>query len=197
MNNPNSMKNNIFTELLSYMEFAFILLKGKLWGISLVVKYLRNPNPRITVKLLKSFGARIGKGSTVKRSVFIDNSFEDMNSTGDFSNIIIGRNCYIGDCVYFDLSNQIIIEDNCVISGKVSFLTHADCNRSEYLNGIFPRKSISIRIGTGAWIGFNSCLLPGVTVGENSVLAAYSLLRSSTENKTLNAGVPSLKIREI
>lgn len=197
MNNPNPMKKNIFTELLSYMEFVFIFLKGKLLGISFVVKYLRNPNPRITAKLLKSFGARIGKGSAVKRSIFIDNSFEDMSSTGDFSNIIIGKNCYIGDCVYFDLSNQITIEDNCMISGKVSFVTHADCNRSEYLSGIFPRKSSSIRIGKGAWVGFNSCLLPGTSVGENSVLAACSLLRESTENKTLNAGVPSMKIRKL
>lgn len=179
------------------IELGWVLLKGKLFGISFIVGFLRNPNPRITARLLKIYGAKVGKRTVIKRSVFIDNSYEDVNSTKDFSNIIIGENCYVGDCVYFDLANRVIIEDNAVISGKVSFVTHADCNRSDYLNKQFPRTTFPVRVKKGAWVGFGSCLLTGAVVEENSVVAAFSLLRDTTQPKTLNAGIPSRKLKDI
>jgi hypothetical protein len=62
--------------------------------------------------------------------------YEDENSAGDFRFIKVAKNCYIGDCVYFDLANKIVLEDNIIISDQVSFITHSDCNRSKYLSQI-------------------------------------------------------------
>ena len=86
---------------LNYYKYLFI---GKVFGINCIISYLRNPNPKVTIKLLQKFGATVGKGTTIKRSIFFDNVYEDQNSTGGFSYFQIGENCYIGDCTFFDLS---------------------------------------------------------------------------------------------
>lgn len=177
------------------IEYLIIYSLGKILGITYIVHYLRNPNPILTVKILKSFGAKIGEKTTFKRSVVIDNSFEDQNSTGDFSNIIVGENCYIGDEVFFDLADKIIINNNVVISGRVSFITHSDCNRSPFLSKEIPRKNDKILIRDGAWIGFGATILSGVTIGENSVVGAMSLVNKDTEEKSINLGIPSKKVR--
>ena len=183
--------------LLSIGELFIVLIIGKLFGISLVVRYLRNPNPQVTVKLLRSFGAKIGNKTTFKRSLFIDNAYEDENSAGDFRHLNVGNNCYIGDCVFFDLSNEIEIEENVVISGQVSFITHSDCNRSKYLSTKFPRSCQPVKINNGAWVGFRAILLSGVTVGHHAVVASNALLREDAEPKAVYAGIPATKIKSI
>jgi putative colanic acid biosynthesis acetyltransferase WcaF len=183
--------------VLSRIVFLKVLLLGKLVGISYVVGYLRNPNPLATIQLLRAFGAEIGEGTTVKRAVLIDNAYEDENSSGDFRYLRIGKNCYIGDAVYLDLANRITFGDNVVISGQVSIITHADCNRSECLNRIFPRQCASVTIGNGAWLGFRTTILHGVTVGENTLIAAHALLRDNADSRSVYTGVPARKIREL
>ena len=186
-----------FNKLLILSNFYFHLLMGKVFGITYVVRYLRNPHPSITIKLLKTFGAEIGERTTVKRSIYLDNVYEDQNSVGDFSHLKIGCNCYIGDCTYFDLANEVIIKNNVVISGEVSFVTHADCNRSNYLEQIFPRTCGRIVVEEGVWIAFKSTILNRVMIGKNSVVAAHSLVKEDIEEYSVYAGVPANKIRSL
>jgi len=168
-----------------------VILLTKILGIQFAISYLRNPNPEVSASLLRRFGARVGKNSRIKRSVLADNVYEDANSSGTFSHLDIGSNCYIGDGVYFDLANCISIADNAVISGKVSFVTHADCNRSAFLDARFPRHSAPITIGRGAWIGFGAVILDGVTVGEEAVVGAGSLVRHSVPPRQVWMGIPA------
>lgn len=181
-------KNTLLYRLYSLAGFLLILTGGKIFGIRVVIKYLRNPNPWNTVKLLRAFGAKIGDGATFKNSIFLDNVYEDKDSTGDFSNLEIGEKCYIGDCVYFDLASKIIMENNSILSGKVSILTHADCNRSPVLNNVYPRQTGKVVIGEGAWIGFGTIVKHGVTVGKNSVVSAGTFLTKNVPEGMLAFG---------
>ncbi len=165
--------------------------------LSQVVSYLRNPNPRLTVGLLRRFGASVGAGTRIKRSIYLDNVYEDEQSTRDFSRLQFGKNVYIGDDVYFDLANEISIADDAVLSGRVSILTHADCNRSEYLSAVFPRVCEPVVIEEGAWIGFGATILAGVTIGQNAMVAANSLVRDDVPARTLVAGSPAKVVREL
>lgn len=192
-----NLKQRTASLIVDRLEFFLVSTAGKWLGISWIVRYLRNPNPRLTVKLLRKFGAIVGDGTTIKRSIIIDNAYEDMTSRGDFSGLIIGNNCYIGDDVYMDLADSIFIEDNVVISARVAFITHADCNRSEYLSEKYPRQQGGIRIESGSWIGFNAVILHGVTVGENSLVAACSLVDNNVDGHALYSGVPAKKAKEI
>lgn len=160
-------------------------------------RYLRNPSPRWTIQVLRSHGASIGNGTTIKRSLYLDNVKRDKNSTGDFRHIRIGPNCYVGDQVYFDLANTITLGENTILSGRVSIITHADGNRSPYLSRFFPRRCAPVRIGDGAWVGFGSTILCGVSVGENTMIAAHSLVTEDVESNCLYAGVPAKKVRPL
>jgi len=183
--------------ILSSLSFYVQLLLGKMLGISYVVQYLRNPNPLVTAKLLRAFGAKIGDATTFKRTIFLDNVFEDENSAGDFSHLVIGNNCYIGDCVYLDLADEIVIKNNVVISGQVSFVTHADCNRSKELKVLFPRTRGRIVVKDGSWIAFGATLLQGISLGERAVIAANSLVNKDVDDFSLWGGVPAVKIRDL
>jgi acetyltransferase-like isoleucine patch superfamily enzyme len=54
-----------------------------------------------------------------------------------------------------------------------------------------------IHVGRGAWLGFNSCLLPGVTVGEGAVVGAQSVVDADVEPYTIVAGNPARLIRRL
>jgi acetyltransferase-like isoleucine patch superfamily enzyme len=187
----------LIARLWAGVEFAGIALLGKLFGVGMVVRYLRNPNPRVTVRLMRAFGARVGDRTRFKRAVLIDNAYEDRHSTGDLRHLRVGANCYIGDGVYFDLADAVVLEDDVVISGEAAFVTHADCNRSPDLSRAFPRQCNPIRIRRGAWVAFRATILDGVTVGQNAVVAAHALVREDAEAGMIHGGTPARPIRPV
>jgi len=54
-----------------------------------------------------------------------------------------------------------------------------------------------IRIGHNVWIGFDSCVLPGVTIGEGSVVGARSVVAEDVPPYTVVAGNPARIVREL
>jgi serine acetyltransferase len=54
-----------------------------------------------------------------------------------------------------------------------------------------------VRIGRGAWIGFDSCVLPGITVGEGAVVGARSVVTSDVAPFTIVAGNPARVVRRL
>jgi acetyltransferase-like isoleucine patch superfamily enzyme len=178
-------------------EYCAVYVCGIVLGPSSVVRYLKNPNPRITVRVLRAFGATIGNQTTIKGGIVVDNVERDENSTGDFSHLKIGDNCYIGESVFLDLANEVLIEDEAVIAGHASFVTHAECRRSTYLSKKFPRKCEPVVVGRGAWVGFGATVLSGVTIGSNSVIGAHSLLLEDAKPGCAYVGNPARFLRRI
>ena len=58
-------------------------------------------------------------------------------------------------------------------------------------------KSSPIILCKGCWIGANAIILPGVTVGKNSVVGAGSILTKSIPDKVIAAGNPCIVIRKL
>jgi acetyltransferase-like isoleucine patch superfamily enzyme len=54
-----------------------------------------------------------------------------------------------------------------------------------------------IRIERNVWIGFDACVLPGVTIGEGSIIGARSVVTQTVPPFTIVAGNPARIIREI
>ena len=54
-----------------------------------------------------------------------------------------------------------------------------------------------VRIGNDVWIGGNVTILPGVTIGNNVVVAAGAVVTKDVPDNTLVGGVPARKIKEI
>lgn len=179
------------------LEFLRALLLSRLGGVEWVIRYLRNPNPGVSAHLLRHFHAEIGPQTTFKRALYFDNVYEDQASAGDFSRLRMGSNCYLGDEVYFDLSEGVRLGDNVVVAGRASFLTHADCNRSPALAEQFPRRRGPVEIGNDVWIGFGATILCGVRIGDFSVVAAGAVVTENLPGAALYAGAPAKLVRAL
>ena len=52
-----------------------------------------------------------------------------------------------------------------------------------------------VAIKDGAWIGINACILPGVSIGRNSVIAANSVVTKDVLDNEIVGGIPAKKIK--
>ncbi|RYZ24384.1 MAG: sugar O-acetyltransferase [Chitinophagaceae bacterium] len=107
---------------------------------------------------------------------------------------IIGKNVFINfDCVFLDLGG-ITIEDNVQIAPKVSLLTESHPLDPSERQSLIPKP---IRIKKNAWIGANATILQGVTIGENAVVAAGSVVSKDVPDNVVVAGIPARIIKNI
>jgi len=117
------------------------------------------------------------------------------------SNIKIGDNVIIrpNSFLFATEKGQIEIEKNVLIGSGVHIYVSNhkfdDPNISIYYQGHSGAKSVILK--EGSWIGANSIILPGVTVGENSVVAAGSIVTKSVESRTVVGGNPAKLIKRI
>lgn len=93
----------------------------------------------------------------------------------------------------------IDIEDYALIGSGVHIYVSNhrfdDPTRPVYFQGHLPSKAVVVR--TGAWIGANAILLPGVNVGANAVVAAGSVVTRDVPARTVVAGTPARVIRHL
>ena len=104
----------------------------------------------------------------------------------------IGRNVFINfDCVFLDLGG-ITIEDNVLIAPKVSLLSEEHPISPNERQSLVPGR---IHIRKNAWIGAGATILPGVTVGENAIVAAGAVVSKDVPTNTIAGGVPAKIIK--
>lgn len=178
--------NKITLSLFNRVMFPFIY---KFCGINYInnclIPYLRDPYLKRTLIRLN---ASIGNDSYFASNIITE------NVTNDFSNLRIGSKCRIGTMTFFDLVEPIIIEDEVAVSAEVMFLTHADPGERP-LRQYFSREVGGIRVGKGSWIGARAIVLPGVTIGECSVIGAGGVVTKDIPPFSVAVGVPAKVIR--
>ena len=99
-------------------------------------------------------------------------------------------------------SGEILIEDKVLIGSGVHFYTNnhrfSDINIPIFDQGYpEPKLSDSIVLRKGCWIGAAAIILPGVEVGENSVIGAGSVVTKSVPPMVVFAGNPGKIIRNL
>ncbi|MCX8534230.1 sugar O-acetyltransferase [Chryseobacterium luquanense] len=108
--------------------------------------------------------------------------------------INIGKNVFINfDCTFLALGG-ITIEDDVLIGPKVSLITENHPLNPKDRKGLIGKP---ILIKKNVWIGANATILPGVTIGENSVVAAGAVVSKDVPNNTVVGGVPAKFIKTI
>ena len=108
--------------------------------------------------------------------------------------ISIGKNVFINfDCTFLALGG-ITIEDDVLIGPKVSLITESHPLDPEQRKGLIGKP---IHIKKNAWIGANATILPGVTIGENAIVAAGAVVSKDVPDNTIVGGIPAKFIKNV
>lgn len=109
-------------------------------------------------------------------------------------NIHIGQRVFINEGVTCVDMGGIFIADDVLIAPHVTLVSvNHPLKASERHN--VELKPVYVR--HNAWLGANSTILPGVTVGENAVVAAGAVVTRNVPANTVVAGVPARVIKTI
>ena len=106
----------------------------------------------------------------------------------------MGKNVFINhDCTFLDIGG-ITIEDDVLIGPKVSLITESHPLSPAERRALIVKPIV---IKRNAWIGAGATILPGVTVGENAVVAAGAVVNKDVPANTAVAGVPAKVIKAL
>ena len=109
-------------------------------------------------------------------------------------NTQIGKNVFINfDCVFLDLGG-ITIEDGVLIAPKVSLLSEGHPISPQERHSLVPKH---IHIKKNAWIGANATILHGVTIGQNAVVAAGSVVTKNVPDNVVVGGIPAQILKRL
>ena len=138
------------------------------WALQTLAKMC--PHPALTVMLQRARGVKIGKHVFIGSGVNIDDVYPHLVTIEDY--VSIGMNTMI-----FAHSNP-----TCSLEVKQKY---------------YPRKVAPTTIKKGAWIPPGCIILAGVTIGENSVVGAGSVVIRDVEPYTIVAGNPAKLVRRL
>lgn len=172
-------------------------------GIQPAANQRMRKNSNVKNELIIEAGTKIGNlvsiysGSEIEKNVFIGDhaSIRENVSIAEASvigraaiielNTKIGRNCTVQTLAY--VTGDTILEDDVFIGPCVSMSNDKYMGAQSYsLKGPYIKR--------GAKIGNNASLLPGITIGMNTIVGAGAVVTKHAEDNTIVAGVPAKKI---
>ncbi len=117
------------------------------------------------------------------------------------SRISIGRRVVVrpGSQLMANSFAEITIEDDVLMGSGIHIYVgnhrFDDANIPIIDQDYYPSEPVILK--RGCWVGANAIILPGVTIGENAVIGAGSVVTKSIPDRVLAAGSPARAIREI
>jgi galactoside O-acetyltransferase len=138
-------------------------------------------------RILREMFAEIGEGCTVETPV---------SANWGCKNVHLGKGVYLNSNVTFVDDEQIFIGDNCLIAPNVVFSTSGHpilpiLGEHHYVY------NLPIHIGCNVWIGSGAQIMLGITIGNNFVIGAGSIVTNDIPANVVAFGVPCKVIREI
>jgi acetyltransferase-like isoleucine patch superfamily enzyme len=137
---------------------------------------------------------RFGSGSVIECECTVwcaaEPGSEPSMITG--TNVFVGRNTYLGAWKPISIGNDTLIGAYCyIISGNHRLVVPDLPLRTQGYDGA------PIVIGRNVWLGAHVIVLPGVTIGDNAVIGAGSVVTSPVPESEIWGGVPARRIRDV
>ncbi len=177
--------------------------------LDLLIMNQRDARPRWYIRLLAPLYQQRGRGSKIYGSVRMD--------TPPYRKFVLGRRSVVESfCCINNAVGDVIIGDNTRIGlhstviGPVEIgsnvnlaqgiivtaLNHnfTDCTKRIDEQGVSTAK---VTIGNDVWIGANATVLPGVTIGNHSVVAAGAVVTKDVPPYSLVGGVPAKILKKL
>ena len=146
--------------------------------------------PRLRASIHRLLGIRIG------RSTLIRGRLKLTGPPGCTSRLTIGSTCFFTTPLHIELNSDVVIGNQVTIGHDVAIVTSA-----HHIGGPERRCGTQapapVRIGDGCWIGAHAILLPGVVLGNGSIVAAGAVVSRDVEPHTIVGGVPARLIRRL
>jgi len=160
------------------LRFGFFTLAMVPYRLALV--------PQLRAPWLRLLGARVGR-----RTILHDVRFFNLYRRG-LAGLEIGDECFLGDECLLDLAEAVRLERQVTLAERVLVLTHTNVGYADHpLQAHFPAVAAPVVVETGAFVGANATILPGVRIGSRSFVAAGSVVTADVPPRTLVAGVPA------
>jgi acetyltransferase-like isoleucine patch superfamily enzyme len=135
-------------------------------------------------------GVRIGPRTRIYGKLVLEGQ-------GDLAaNLRIGDQCMFTTPLYLNLSAPINVGNRVVIGHHVVIITD-DHRLADPTQRCGARVSIPVTIEDGVWIAARVTVLPGVTIGRSSVVAAGAVVTKDVPPNTLVGGVPARVLKEL
>lgn len=109
-------------------------------------------------------------------------------------NITVGKNVFINSACCFQDQGGIEIGDETLIGQQTVLATLNHFTEPSQRGSMIPAP---IKIGKNVWIGAHATILPGVTVGDNSIIAAGAVVNKDVSANIIVGGVPAKIIKNI
>ena len=138
----------------------------------------------------------MGSDVSIKSGLVILNSSGRSESLGDFKKLTIGQECYIGEQVILDLTDEIRLGKEVVLSARVSLFTHQEVGNRIISKSLDEYRS-PILLGDGAYLGTGAIVLPGVRIGKMCVVGAGAVVTQDLDDFSVAVGVPAKVIRKL
>lgn len=103
------------------------------------------------------------------------------------------ENLHLGNAVDIGAFTYINAKEGVIIDNDVQIGSHC----SLYSISTIDRKRGKIFLKRNCRLGTHSVIMPGVTIGENAVIGAFSFVNTDIPDNTLAYGVPAKKIRKL
>jgi acetyltransferase-like isoleucine patch superfamily enzyme len=118
-------------------------------------------------------------------------------------NILIGQNVQINDYVHIAAVDYVEIGDNVLIASKIFISDHNHGSYtlldSDHPSTIPANRKASFKpvyIKKNVWIGESVCVLPGVTIGEGSIIGALSVVTKDIPPNSIAVGSPARVVKQ-
>jgi acetyltransferase-like isoleucine patch superfamily enzyme len=110
----------------------------------------------------------------------------------------VGAECFLGDECLLDLAEGITMQPQVTLAERVVVLTHTNVGYADHpLQASFPPSAAPVVFERGCFVGASVTILPGVTIGHEAFVAAGSVVTRDVAPRTLVAGVPARRIRDL
>ncbi|OYX61162.1 MAG: hypothetical protein B7Y89_13985 [Novosphingobium sp. 32-60-15] len=105
----------------------------------------------------------------------------------------IGARCFINNGCIIESRDEVEIGDHCLIGDGVQIM---DYNYHQVNKGSEPRCA-KVRIGRNVWLANRCLVLPGVSIGDHSVVGAGAVVTKSFPSRSIIAGNPACLVGQV
>ena len=112
---------------------------------------------------------------------------------GSYKNLYLHNNAEINSNCFLLAKDRIEIGENSTLAYGVTILTSANPNGpGNKLSELYPKMTAPVIIGADVWVGANATILPGVNIGDFSIVAAGAIVTKNVPSGVLVAGNPAV-----